>query len=745
MSIFNVREALGAERLSFDFLSDVVSAETASTSQPNFAAVFEGSDASGTISTDATMSVGDTFSGTLSPTGDTDWIAIDLTEGQAVTIAMTGNSLDDPLVRLYDANGVLMGQNDDIDGAGGNFNSSLYFTAPATGTYYIEANSYNNSRSGTYEVAVTSARALPTFTNDQIADYLTDGFWEDNGGGQRAFTLGASRTLEVYFEPGYSAEGLALARAALDVWSDVTGITFVEVNSSVGADIRFQESDPDGAYSTSSVAGSTIFSSLVNVPTNWLDNSGTTIDSYSFQTYIHEIGHALGLGHGGDYNGSATYGIDTHYANDSWQASVMSYISQLENTAVGASLAFTITPMIADILAIQELYGTSTSTRTGDTTYGYNSTAGGVLDNFVSYDDTVAMTVYDDGGTDTFDFSGSSADQTINLVAETHSDVNGLVGNLSIARGVQIENAIGGSGNDVLNGNAVANDLDGSGGNDALDGAAGNDTLRGGAGSDTLTGGLGEDSFVLGGTLTDVTDFEVGVDSLDHSELGMTEEELIAALLAATDDGTDTTIDYNGSTVILRGITTDQLEDVTGLSFRGTEVAVSVVGRGGNALSGLSLTFTPDGGGSAVPGTVGGTAGVYDFSLEDGLGTISGGRAHDTALGDDPVTSLDVLEVLRIASGLGPTWGTADTFDLIASDLDHDGQITALDALALLRYAAGLDTPDAPEWVLVDPDLINTPADITNVPTDFGVDIDASGRLDVDAVAILVGDLTDFG
>jgi hypothetical protein len=38
-----------------------------------------------------------------------------------------------------------------------------------------------------------------------------------------------------------------------------------------------------------------------------------TIDSYSFQTYVHEIGHALGLGHGGPYNGSASYGLDNLY------------------------------------------------------------------------------------------------------------------------------------------------------------------------------------------------------------------------------------------------------------------------------------------------------------------------------------------------------------------------------------------------------------------------------------------------
>jgi Ca2+-binding RTX toxin-like protein len=50
-----------------------------------------------------------------------------------------------------------------------------------------------------------------------------------------------------------------------------------------------------------------------------------------------------------------------------------------------------------------------------------------------------------------------------------------------------VENVIGGSGNDVLVGDASANLLEGRGGNDALTGGSGPDTLRGGDGTDTVT------------------------------------------------------------------------------------------------------------------------------------------------------------------------------------------------------------------------------------------------------------------
>ena len=61
-----------------------------------------------------------------------------------------------------------------------------------------------------------------------------------------------------------------------------------------------------------------------------------------------------------------------------------------------------------------------------------------------------------------------------------------------------IENATGGSGNDVLLGNSAANVLTGNDGDDILIGRAGNDLLLGGAGVDSVTGGDGLDVATLG-------------------------------------------------------------------------------------------------------------------------------------------------------------------------------------------------------------------------------------------------------
>jgi len=56
-----------------------------------------------------------------------------------------------------------------------------------------------------------------------------------------------------------------------------------------------------------------------------------------------------------------------------------------------------------------------------------------------------------------------------------------------------VENVVGGSGNDTITGNAANNSLDGADGNDTIKGMGGNDFLYGGSDSDNLDGGDGND------------------------------------------------------------------------------------------------------------------------------------------------------------------------------------------------------------------------------------------------------------
>lgn len=182
-------------------------------------------------------------------------------------------------------------------------------------------------------------------------------------------------------------------------------------------------------------------------------------------TLIHELGHAMGLTHPGNYNGILDRSkIDSH--EDSQSHSVMSYRGECTTYANHGGFRAS-APQLDDIYAYQSKYGVNHQTRKDDTTYGFNSNTGRDFLSVNTKHDKMVAAIWDGGGNDTLDFSGYSQDQKIRLEEGTFSDVDGLKGNVSIAYGATIENAKGGTGNDWLVGNAANNELRGGDGNDS--------------------------------------------------------------------------------------------------------------------------------------------------------------------------------------------------------------------------------------------------------------------------------------
>lgn len=598
----------------------------------------------------------------------------------------------------------------------------------------------NLSAGGTVNAATSAAKPVASIA--QLADYLVNGFWQYNN--DIAHHWGTSTI--TYNIDALNAAERTLAISALNAWHEVANLTFVRTSSS--ANITYNHNGSLTAYETDNYNGSGVISSAtIDISADWITTDGgafdgkTGIDSYGYQTYIHETGHALGLGHQGPYNGSATYSANATYADDTWQYSVMSYFS--EQNYNGGSYRYVITPQMADIYAVQAVYGAA-STRTGDTVFGFNNTAASIF-NFAAYTQAPAYTIYDSGGTDTLDASGYSVAQTIDLRPGNFSSIGGLVHNIGIFTTTIIEKAVGGNGNDTLIANDAGDTLSGGAGNDRLTGGAGADRLIGGAGVDTLTGGAGSDTFVfvLGDTAAAsgqhdlITDFVPGTDQIDLAGLdGNTStpsiQDAFRFLAAALFDGVAGALDYiydsirnitvlmgdtNGDSVAdfaidLAGNLTLTAQNFTSGSLQAA-VPLNLVGTVGNdTLVGdiLNDTLSGLGGNDTLKGLAG------DDYLDGGPGAdvMIGGTGNDTYIVDNAGDV--VTENIGVPSG----WTIAGT-----ADFNHDGEIDVV--------AVNTSAMCAEIWLLHNGSVASTVTLPLNSPWSIAglVDLNGDGIKDV--------------
>ena len=459
-----------------------------------------------------------------------DWYQVSLTAGQTYTFAMIGtgvNNLRDPYLTLRDSAGNSIAVDDN---SGPSYGSDIQFTAPTSGTYIIEAKAHLASESGQYGLSFTQG-AVAHYDVAMGAGALDSNLsWSNTPGTGATVTYGFRQSAPGYGTFGHSSQStfsqLTVAemnaiRTCLSEWSDACNIQFTEVNPggyTDNATLLFSNyyDTSDGAQSFAYYPGATASTSAagdVYLNTAHVSTSSVPLGSYDYMAILHEIGHALGLSHPGDYNAtpgvSITYSNSAQFIEDSGQYTLMSYFDASNTGAYlgGKTLSFNpvynYTPMLLDAYAMQQIYGVNYSTRATDTVYGFGCTAGSIYD-FSQYI-SPALCIWDGGGIDLLDASGYNLNQTLNLNEGAFSTI-GMApayswgspkNNVSIAIGAVIENATGGSGNDVLIGNDVANILSGGTGNDILDGGIGADTLDGGAGSDAMSGGLGNDTYIV--------------------------------------------------------------------------------------------------------------------------------------------------------------------------------------------------------------------------------------------------------
>jgi serralysin len=361
----------------------------------------------------------------------------------------------------------------------------------------------------------------------------------------------------------------AATRSILSMYSSVVNLRFGEIaeNSTRHADLRFASSDAPstawGYFPSTAPEGGDL----------WFNKSSGSYSrpvkgNYAYASFIHEIGHALGLKHPHEVEG--IFGA-MPADRDSLEYTVMSYRSYVgASTTTGYTNetgGFPQSLMMYDIAALQYMYGANFTTRSGNSTYQWSPTTGELFIDGLGQGAPVAnrilQTVWDGGGTDTYDFSTYSTPLKIDLrpgewtttsttqLAKLHWDGSKVaVGNIANALQYNgdarslIENAIGGLGDDMIIGNGAGN---------VLDGRSGADVLNGGGGSDVFIfkPGYGRDTIV---------DFTTSAgDKIDLS--GFSSVGSIADVLShASQVATDTIIDLGaGDTVTLRSVAKSSL------------------------------------------------------------------------------------------------------------------------------------------------------------------------------------------